>query len=451
VLTRLSNFLRRSPLGVAACCIFLIASIWVVFNTRRWNNREVMQWDSDGYYLYLPAVFIHGDLLDLHFLAHIDPPRYPKHYRFGQGATPVKGTAHFCNKYSMGTAFFELPFFLVAHAWCRMSPSAGAADGYSPLYHLAVAIATAVWAWLGLLILLRFLRRYLDDSFAALALLALSLGTNLFFYSSFASGMSHPFLFALCALIIERMDAWLRKPALGSALVIGAAIGWATLTRPTAALFALIPLCWWLFAGRPHRGALSKHGPVTILTAIIAIVPQLLYWKMSAGSFIHYSYGEERFDFLDPHIWQGVLGYRKGWLVYSPLVILGIAGLVIMLRRMAWRPYGLMVICLLLPFLYITFSWTQWWYGGGFGSRVMIETLPLLMLPMGLLVRETWKVARPVRATLLLVVLLGISLNMFQQWQYLHGIIKHDGMDRSLYWRTFLAPSHEAAGLPLDP
>jgi hypothetical protein len=451
VLTRLSSFLRRSPLGMAACCIFLIASIWVVFNTRRWNNREVMQWDSDGYYLYLPAAFIHGDLLDLHFLSLVAPPRFPKDYRFGQGAIPVEATGHYCHKYTMGTALFELPFFLIAHAWCSLLPSAGTADGYSPPYHLSVAIATAVWACIGLLILLRFLRRYLDDPFAALALLALSMGTNLFFYSSFASGMSHPFLFTLCAMVIERMDAWRRAPSLDKALVIGAAVGWATLTRPTAALFALIPLCWWLFAERPHRAVVWRHALWAGLVGLIAMVPQLLYWKASTGSFIHYSYGEERFDFRDPHILQGVFGFRKGWLVYSPLVILGGAGLGYMLRRSAGRPYAFMVLCFLLPFLYVTFSWTQWWYGGGFGSRVMIESIPLLMLPTGLLLTAAWKTAAPVRAGFLLVVFMGISLNLFQQWQYLHGIIKHDGMDRALYWRTFLAPSHEAAGLPLDP
>ncbi len=436
---------------MVACCIFLIASIWVVCNTRRWNNREVMQWDSDGYYLYLPAIFIHGDLLDLRFLDHVQPPRYPKDYRFGQGAIPVLATRHMCDKYTMGTALFELPFFLVAHAWCLATPSAGPADGYSPPYHLSVAMATAIWAWLGLLILLRFVRRYVEDAVTAMAILTLALGTNLFFYSSFASGMSHPFLFMLCALIIERTDAWLRSPTLNKALVIGAAIGWATLTRPTTALFVLIPVCWWLFSGRPHRSLAWKHGLPAMIIALVAVIPQLLYWKASADSFLHYSYGQERFDLRDPHIWQGVLGFRKGWLVYSPLVVLGIAGIVLMVRHMPQRAYGWMYVCFLLPFLYITFSWTQWWYGGGFGSRVMIETLPLLMLPTAILFRTVRTHGRSWSAALLMLMFLGIALNMFQQWQYLHGIIKHDGMDRSLYWRTFLAPSHEAAGLPLDP
>ena len=95
MLNRLLAFLRRSPLGTVAACVFLIAAIWVVFNTRRWNHREVFQWDTDGYYLYLPAALIHHDPLQLGFLDSIPPGHFPKGYRFGQGALSVESTGRF--------------------------------------------------------------------------------------------------------------------------------------------------------------------------------------------------------------------------------------------------------------------------------------------------------------------------------------------------------------------
>ncbi|HMZ50110.1 MAG TPA: hypothetical protein PLP28_14095, partial [Flavobacteriales bacterium] len=50
---------KGAPLSGLAGLGFVVACIWVAFNVRRWNNREVLQWDTDGYYLYLPATIIH--------------------------------------------------------------------------------------------------------------------------------------------------------------------------------------------------------------------------------------------------------------------------------------------------------------------------------------------------------------------------------------------------------
>ena len=421
--------------------MFLIAAVWVTLNTRRWNHREILQWDTDGYYLYLPATLIHGDPLNLAFLDSIPPGKFPNNYRFGQGAFFVESTGRYCDKYSMGTAVFELPFFLGAHAWCALF-SPGEADGYSPPYHLAVALASAFWPWLGLLVLMRFLRRYVSDAHAAIALLALGLGTNLFFYSSFAGGMSHPFLFFLCALLIERTDRWYTTPSLRTALVIGACIGVATLTRPTCALFAFIPLCWrvrdqGLKLLRAHMAQLFAAASV----AMLCVVPQLVYWKVTTGSFLFYSYGGETFDFAHPHVLDGLFGFRKGWFVYTPLALLGLFGIARVSRTEALRSYPLMLACFFLPFVRITFSWDPWWYGGGFGSRPMIDTLPLLALPLALLVRLSFSLNALAKSALVTLLVGCIALNVFQQWQYQRGIIHHEAMTFERWWEVFGEPT----------
>lgn len=98
---------------------------------RRWNHREILQWDTDGYYLYLPAAIIHGDPLHLRSRDSIPSGNFPKDYRFGQGAFPVQATGRICDKYTMGVAVFELPFFLIADGSSSLfAPEQ--ADGYSP-------------------------------------------------------------------------------------------------------------------------------------------------------------------------------------------------------------------------------------------------------------------------------------------------------------------------------
>jgi hypothetical protein len=427
----------------------LVAAAWVTFNTRRWNHREILQWDTDGYYLYLPAALIHGDALHLGFLDSIPPGAFPKDYRFGQGAFPVERTGRYSNKYTMGVAVFELPFFLVAHAWCSvLSPAE--ADGYSPPYHFAIALASAFWPWLGLLVLMRFLRRYVSDKHAAIALLALGLGTNLFFYSSFAGGMSHPFLFFLCALLIERTDRWYTSPSLLRALMLGACIGMATLTRPTCMLFALIPLCWRMQENGPR--ILRQHMPqlfAAACAAVICLLPQLAYWKVTTGSFLFYSYGEETFDFAHPHVLEGLFGFRKGWFVYTPLALLGIIAVPLLLGDDRFRSYPLMLLRFLAPFVYITFSWDPWWYGGGFGSRPMIDTLPLLALPLAMLVRRAHTRNAASKAALFTLLAGAIALNLFQQWQYQRGIIDCCEMTMERWRQVFAEPT--SIGLPPFP
>lgn len=400
-----------------------MAAVWVTFNVRRWNHREILQWDTDGYYLYLPATLIHGDPLYLRFLDNIPPGSFPKDYRFGQGAFPVELTGRQSDKYTMGVAVFELPFFLAAHAWCRLT-APGQADGYSPPYHLGVALASAFWPWLGLLALTRFLRRYTDDLSTAISLIALGLGTNLFFYASFAGGMSHPFLFFVCALLIERTDHWYTAPSMPTALAMGACIGLATLTRPTCALFALVPLCW-----RARDGGLRllrmNAGHVLSACAVVAIciLPQLVYWKMTTGSFLFYSYGGESFDFAHPHILNGLFSFRKGWFVYTPIALIAFFTAISGRYDASLRSYPLMLLGFYMPFTYAMFSWDPWWYGGGFGCRPMIDALPLLALPLASLVRGA--LTRNIATRVAIGAMLAgcIILNLFQQWQYQRGII----------------------------
>lgn len=450
MLHRAREFLKASPLGILACCVFLVASIWVTFNTRRWNHREILQWDTDGYYLYLPAALIHHEPLDLSFLRSVSPGTFPPDYRFGQGAFFVDRTGHFTNKYTMGVAVSELPFFITAHAWCvAFSPED--ADGYSPPYHLAVALASAFWACLGLLTSLRSLRqRGVSDRAAAVAVLGLGLGTNLFFYSSFAGGMSHPFLFFLCALLIERTDRWYRAPSTRMAGMIGLCIGLATLTRPTCVLFALIPLCWRVLDGGPGMlRAHPKHVLIALGLAAVCLLPQLIYWKVSAGSFLFWSYGEEGFDFRHPHVVDGLFGFRKGWFIYTPLALLGVAAAVGAGPPAAPASYRSMLLCFFLPFIYVTFSWDPWWYGGGFGSRPMIDALPLLALPLALLVGKVFAQGLVSRSAFVLVLTACLALNLFQQWQYQRGIIDCCAMTFERWMQVFGEPT--STGLPPFP
>ena len=334
----------------------------------------------------------------------------------------------------------ELPFFLLAHGYCVVFEPA-IADGYSAPYQLMVSLSAICSTFLGMLVLVTFLRRHTHDRAIACALLILTLGTNLFFYSTVDSGMPHSYLFLLFCIVLERSDPWHHRPAMNKAVAIGLALGMIALIRPVDVLVGVLPLLWPIAQGGLSKWHLSRsHGGqlvVLCLCAALPILPQIAYWKAATGQWLYWSYEGEGFNWSDPHIIDGLFGFRKGWFVYSPLVLLGFIGLLMMMLRPKWRALAWPVVVYFTLAFYITFSWRSWWYGGGFGCRPMVEALALLALPMAVLAQDLLERNKTLLVAFALVLLAGIHLNRFQQDQYEQTIIHWDSMTRERYWEVW--------------
>ncbi len=423
-----------------ACLVFAWSAGQEISDIHFWRDLRVLQWDVEAYYHYLPATFVHGDVRELDYVRDVDSRLHPD----GPGAYGIfynGATGWDCLKYTCGVALFEAPLFFVAHAYCLWSGTPHPADGYSAPYQLAVQVSSILFTFLGLLLLRAFLLRHIEDRAAALALIALAFGTNLFFYSTVDSGMSHAYMFFLLACVIERTDAWHSAPTPGKALVIGLTLGLVLLTRPIDIVIVIVPLLWTHGLGwrakwqlvKKHRGQLA----IAAIAAFVPLIPQMLYWKATTGEFIFYSYRSEGFNWSDPHVIDGLFSYRKGWLIWSPLVVLGFVGLMVMLLDRSWRARAWPLIAFFPPALYGIFSWYQWWYGGGFGSRSMVDTLPLLALPIAVLAQKAFNRHLAAGTLLACTVLAGAHLNLFQQRQYRQTIVHWDNMTCERYWEIW--------------
>lgn len=430
----------HAPFSLIVCLLFAGMAVQEIINIRFWNDLRVLEWDAEAYYHYLPATFIQGDPLDLDYVAVLDD-RLHKDHPSSYGIFHVAGTGHECMKYTCGVAFFEAPVFFVVHAYCKGPWTGYPPDGYSAPYQLGVSLSTVLFAFLGLVMLRSYMLRHVNDRSAALAIIAIALGTNLFFYCTVGSGMSHPYLFFLFAAVLERTDAWHRAPSRGKAIGLGLALGLILLTRPIDFLIVLVPLLWTHGHGWHAKWALVRknrsHLVLAAFAVLVPLVPQMLYWKATTGHFIFYSYRGEGFNWTDPHIIDGLFSYRKGWLVWSPLVTFGFTGLILMIADRSWRSRAWPTIAFFPVALYGIFSWHQWWYGGGFGSRPMIDTLPLLALPIAVLVEKALHKHILLGALLATVILAGVRLNLFQQKQYLSTIVHWDGMTKERYWEIW--------------
>ncbi|MFZ1687842.1 MAG: hypothetical protein WAU70_10495 [Flavobacteriales bacterium] len=424
--SNLGTIHRRIPKGILSlivCAAFALQALQEVDYYGFWRNNGIWRWDRETYYHYLPATFIYGDVGDLAYVGRIDRKLRPDGEAYMYGISVSAVTGRNVIKCTYGTALFELPGFLIAHAYASSRWSIWEANGYSLPYQLAVPVSTILFVFLGLLVLRRFMLLYCGDPCTAMALCALSFGTNLWCYSTVEAGMCHGYQFFLFAVVIVATDRWHRRPSIGAAAVVGAAIGWIIVVRPVDGLIALVPFCWDLWPGAVARTKWDhvvnnpKHVILGIVAAIVFAIPQLAYWKYTTGSYLFYSYGGEAIHLGEPHVIDGLFSFRKGWFVYSPLALMGMTGLWLMVRNEQLKAIGIASLSCLVPLVYVVFCWWQWWYGGGFGCRPLVPALALLALPIAA-VAERLFARKWTTIAAVLVVYLGVSLNLFQTRQY---------------------------------
>ncbi len=429
------------PYSKALCLVFLVVNLLIVSNLKRHQQNRVINWDVSGYYMYLPAYFIYHDLAKLDFYLEKEAQ-----YKFtGEGnyydIQYIPSTGNRLIKYSCGVALFELPGFIIAHAIANLS-KVYPADGFSLPYQLLLQWSTILFSFGGLWLLRSFLRTLgYSDGTTTLVLLLLGFGTNLYYYSAFEQGMAHPYSFFLVAGLLRIVQGLRNDPGGISAYgLLGLASGLLVLIRPVDIILLIIPVAFLIIDGRSLRFWLAQKWRfiLAIGIALFVFVPQLLYWNLITGHYIYYSYAEEGFYFLDSHIWDGLFSYRKGWFIYTPVTLVAVIVLFVGFLSEELRKYSTIVVPILFIYLYVVFSWYMWYYGGSFGSRVMINFLPFLAWPLAYMARYLVRISTRYSATLYLLLVMMVMLNIFQSWQYSHAIIHYSDMNRESYWRVFL-------------
>ena len=417
---------------------WLAAAVLILaqFQDKRWKVLEVFDWDPGGYYSYLPDRFLYhgpGHADSLAALVQASKPGRPHPMeRLGMRRLP---NGLVTTKYPLGVAVGELPWFAGAHLYAKWHGDPP--NGFSRPYQQAIMIAGLLYGILGLWVLRKLLRRYFADNVVAWVLAAIALGTNLLAYATYEAAMSHAVLFLWQAALLYCTARWYESPRRRWAAGIGLFLGLATLCRFTEAVFVLVPLGWGLGTRRP--GLLGRYADQVLMAAGVgaAVVSlQLFYWHALSGHWLLDGYQGEFFDFTKPHILNGLFSFRKGWLLYTPLMALALLGLG-WLRRSAAAAAFWPVVLLLPVLLWVTFSWQQWWYGGGFSARPLISVYPLLSLPLAALLatgaaRGGWRYT-----ALRGLLVAGIVLNMWQTWQWNGGLIESEAETRELYFERF--------------
>ena len=407
------------------------------YRFERWENCNVVTGDVVEYYHYLPSFVIYGTQN-----AHEMRPHLPD-YVAGRIWTLHHENGPFI-KMTMGTAVCYSPFFLIAH-WYASSSDDHKADGYSAPYAIALSLAGLFFGIFGLWMLRLVLKHFFNEIVTAVTLVLVTLATNLHHYTVWEPGMSHVFTFAWVATFLWLTIKWHKKPSRRNSILLGLVGGIILLIRPTNALIALVFVLWevWNWEGFKQRLAVLWQQRVNLIlisiAALLVFSIQMAYWKHSVDHWWHDSYPGEAFHFGKSHVMDGLFSFRKGWLLYTPIMLFALLGFLVKGKdKRINRGLGIFAVL----YIFIAFSWWCWWYGGSYGARTMVDIYAVLALPLAAGVNWIAKSSKPVLKIggITLVLIVGsITLwhNLHQQYQYRIQLLDYDGMTEESYRASF--------------
>lgn len=423
--------------------LILIFYLLAFYTRHNWKDGIVSGGDAWGYYVYLPAAFIYGDLNDNIQESYKVRKLYHGGFQVESlgldaiGEAPTAPNGKRVIKYTMGVSILQSPFFGLAHITASLTGYPQ--DGYSKPYLFCVHFSALFFALAGLWLIRKILLRHFSEIIVAWTLLALAFATNLFYFSLYT--LSHVYLFFLYAVLIHQTLAWYEDGfKLRNALLVGISAGLIVLIRPVEMLCLAIPLLYGCSSFATLKTRWQQvltywKGYALAVVAFVAMgLPQILYWHWNTGDFFYYSYTNEKFNFLHPQIKEGLFYFENGWLAYTPIMFLGLLGCLFLWK--SYRQWFLPIFLLLPLHIYITYSWWCWQYVNGFGSRPMVDIYPVMaiVLAVNAQVLGRWIGGKG---------LLGISLiffsflNIFNTYQFHLGILWSESANFQYYKRIF--------------
>jgi len=392
------------------------------------NYHSEIWGDKAGYYVYLPSA------LKFDF----NPSSFPDsvEHRIGNGFTFDKENGKVITKYTCGVAIMQSPFYCLADLFAE--PLNYEKNGFSPIYHRSIDVASVFYLVLGLIFLFKFLKPRYGPLHSFVACLLTFAATNLYYYSIAETGMSHVYSFSLFCLFLYFIQAtnFLKKSSFWKNFILGLLMGLIVLIRPTNILF--FSTLFFLDSnnlkgiGQRVRNlfTLTAIGPIITGTLVI-MIPQLLYWKYVSGSYINYSYGEEGFNWLSPKLLHTWFSPSTGLFTYTPLFFLIILSALLMIKNKKLN--GVFLVTLFLVISYTFSAWWSWSFGCAFGHRSFVEYYALFSIPMAYGISEMTKLKLGYKIGLTTIILVFVALNIKMIYPF-DGCFYGDGL---WDWKTY--------------
>jgi hypothetical protein len=391
--------------------------------------------DGVGYYAYARAPLIEHNLDFTHdFQSANESFRSAFVDQQGQPRQELRtGTGHLGNHFSIGPAMLWFPFLLVAHGGVLLARTLGshvAADGFSAPYRYAMAFATCLYGFVGLLLSFRLARKYVSPMWAFLATIAIWWASSLPVYMYFNPSWSHAHSAFVVALFLWYWDATRERRSLSQWLALGLIVGlmldvyYANLMIVSVLVMeALSQYAGIMRSGRSAAASflelLTQHLLCCLVVLVVMIPTFVSRWIVYGGPF-ETGYVSIR-DFLwhSPVFFNVLFSSNHGLLAWTPLVGFAIFGLLLFAFR--FPKVGVPFFTALAAFYAFISFYPDWAGISSYGNRFFISLTPLFILGLGYLLEYVSQLFASPRTTIMvscgvLVCFVLWNLGLIYQW-----------------------------------
>jgi len=297
-------------------------------------------------------------------------------------------TGHVDNHFSVGPAILWSPFLIAAHAGVLLCDRLGghiAADGFSRPYIVAMALGTALYGFLAVVISFALARRYVSEKWALLASLGIWFGSSLPVYMYFNPSWSHAHSAFTVALFVWYWTITRNERGLRQWAILGAIGGFMLDVYYLSAALLLLPLLesiagYWNARRRPgiERPRRLFFGNMLFAVALlVAFLPTLVTKRIIYGSYWKLGY-EHLWVWNSPALLKVGFSADHGLFSWTPILAFAVVGLFFLWRRD--RSLGIYSIGVFCALLYTIGCYADWDGISSFGNRFFISLTVLFIL-----------------------------------------------------------------------
>lgn len=412
----------------------LVALVHFAGFSARGVRPRIVRGDAVHYYVYVRSMVFDRDLdfendykslYSLDFATAGPPPGFA--WEFAR--TP---TGRVRNYMAIGTPLAWTPLYLLVTGalYCgSLAGSPWAVDGYGLAFQLVPDVTGLAAVALSLWFTFVLGRELFGARPAMVGALGMFGGSSLLYYGLVSPSYSH----AVSAMAVSGFFLyWWRSrnsDGVGRYALLGALAGAAALVRwqDGILLATVLPDLVWQ-ARRLHltpaRFARFAGGRLAAacLAALAAFLPQMVAWQLLYGQPLTVPQGSGFMRWGAPQVLSVLFSPRRGLCSWTPLTLVGLAGIVRLRHRdtrLLWILVGFLVAS-----TYINASVADWWAGEAFGARRFVSCFPVFGIGLAALAAlDGWRR----RAVLAVVAVLVVS-NMLLLLHYELFMLGHTSL-----------------------
>lgn len=350
--------------------------------------------DGVGYYAYIRSLLIDGDLnLENEWLAA--NPSFVMNRVGSDGRLQEQlftETGNVRNLHSVGSSILWAPFLSAAHLGVLTLNVFGVgipADGYSTPYVVTMALATALYGFVGLWLAFALASKYFEERWGFLSTVGIWFASSLPVYMYFNPSWSHAHSAFVIALFLWYWERTRQDRSVGQWVVLGLIAGLMMNVYYPNAVVLLVPLLESLrsyWEAQRSGGLLSPPARrlfganlLFAVAVLAAFSPTLITRKLIYGSYLSTGYYQfEEWQLSAPARWEVLFSANHGLFSWTPILLPAVLGLIFLWRKD--RELAVYLGSVFLVFYYVIACYPAWHGISSFGNRFFVSLTPLYVV-----------------------------------------------------------------------